>query len=771
MGCGMIVLLSIISMFLYLGIVAALGEDLVLVLTVLGLLGYGLIRLLTMEDKTNPQEIKSSEQTKTVNNASVTAKTQTGSSKPETVLAGDYQIIVKNNQVEIARFASVDSGIIAIPAVINNLPVRTIGRGAFRECKQMTKVIIPEGVANIRVEAFYGCSELHEAILPSSIENIGKSAFFMCTNLETIHLPDNLRVIPEECFSHCSKLHTVHFPESARKIEQGAFRKSGLKKMELAGNVQQIEDGAFSGCDKLAEVILSDKLYRIGSAAFASCKALKELIIPKSVTEIAADAFRGISGITLYCYGATYGLEFAREHNLPYKDAEELIRAKKLETQIAKESEKPKTVEKTKTEQIEKAENKTVAVPEKNGNEEQKEQKEKKEQDKEFQIVGENIADSYLGRIIRKDKYAVLFDVEYEDKDDTVTGGSMLVWEGDEHIIFPFTTIVGCEYYFAGYLEDWYGKVTGYRQYDGTYIYGCKPPKDGLVIYFENFAPYVMEYGNHHKDVKKNYDILRYVLGDRRDKCPFAIQEENTDMNQNISAERQKALVEVHSCLKQIYDRQIMMFAMQIVAREKMLNDRQLLLAAVHSCLVQMRDQQIMELVLKVALRVKEELIEDDGSQEISAEYENEAENVTFETDLSKTTYGRVIRHSKYNIIFQMDYDDKGKAEMDGNLIVWEDANRISWPVASISGCEYLKDGRRKAYCGQLTKLSKERLAAIGHIQRPKHGLVVHFEGDRPYVILDFVRSSEKLENVYETMAYVLGDRTGRCPFRRMSKK
>ena len=767
MGCGMIVLLSIMSMFLYLGIVAALGEDLVLVLTVFGLLGYGLIRLLTREEKTNPHEIKSSEQTKTVNNASVTAKPQTGSSKPETVQAGDYQISITDNLVEIVRFTSIDSGTIEIPAVIDNLPVKVIGKAAFKECKQMTKVIIPEGVTSIQEEAFYECSKLCEANLPSTLNRIRKSAFAKCSMLEKINLPNGLRNIPEECFSYCYKLCEVQIPETVRTIEKMAFMKTGLKKIKMPKNLQRIEENAFFGCDKLPEVILSDSLYRIDAEVFAYCKELKEIIIPKSVTEIAENAFSGISEITLYCYGGSYGLEFAREHNLPYKDAEELIRAKKLETQIAKESEKPKIVEKPKTEQFEKAENKTVAVPEKNEKEETNEQK---GLEKEFRISGEYIADSHLGRIIRKEKYAVLFDIEYEDEDDIVTDGTMLIWEGDEHIGFPFTAIVGCEYYFAGYLEDWYGKVTGYRQHDGIYIYGCKPPKDGLVIYFENFAPYVMEYENHHEDAKKNYDILRYVLGDRRDKCPFAIQEEKTDMDQNISAERQNALVEVHSCLKQIYDRQIMTLAMQIVAREKMLNDRQLLLAAVHSCLVQMRDQQIMELVLKVALRVKEELIEDDGSQEISAEHENEAENVTFETDLSKTTYGRVIRHSKYNIIFQMDYDDKGKAEMDGNLIVWEDANRISWPVASISGCEYLKDGRRKAYCGQLTKLSKERLAAIGHIQRPKHGLVLHFKGYRPYVILDFVRSSEKLENVYETMAYVLGDRTGRCPFRRKEK-
>ena len=163
-------------------------------------------------------------------------------------------------------------------------------------------------------------------------------------------------------------------------------------------------------------------------------------------------------------------------------------------------------------------------------------------------------------------------------------------------------------------------------------------------------------------------------------------------------------------------------------------------------------------------LKVKEET-------KASEEKAKQPFSMTLEYDIDQTSYGRVIRHSKYNIIFQMDYKDKDKAEMEGKLIVWENDNRMCWPLKNILGCEYIKNNRRSAHCGQLTKQSKNRTIAMGSIPRPKNGLVLHLKGEVPYAILDFVRSSENLEKTYETMDYLLGDKTGRCPFRRMSKK
>ena len=96
-------------------------------------------------------------------------------SKP--VSAGDYNILVKNGQVTIARFISVDSGTIKIPSMINNMPVRVIGTGAFKDCKQMEKVMIPGSVIEIQDNAFQNCSGLREVVMSSTVKNWGRLCF------------------------------------------------------------------------------------------------------------------------------------------------------------------------------------------------------------------------------------------------------------------------------------------------------------------------------------------------------------------------------------------------------------------------------------------------------------------------------------------------------------------------------------------------------------------------------------------------------------------
>ena len=117
--------------------------------------------------------------------------------KSAVISVGDYNIVTGKNQVKIERFISVDTGTIEIPATINGMPVSVIGVGAFKDCKQMKKVIVPSSVVEIQEGAFSDCSALVEVVLPSSVRSIGKSAFKACRALEKINLPEDLSVIPE----------------------------------------------------------------------------------------------------------------------------------------------------------------------------------------------------------------------------------------------------------------------------------------------------------------------------------------------------------------------------------------------------------------------------------------------------------------------------------------------------------------------------------------------------------------------------------------------
>ncbi len=53
--------------------------------------------------------------------------------------------------------------------------------------KEITDLIIPEGVASIGNYVFYGCSEITSIIIPSSVKSIGESAFANCSELVDVY--------------------------------------------------------------------------------------------------------------------------------------------------------------------------------------------------------------------------------------------------------------------------------------------------------------------------------------------------------------------------------------------------------------------------------------------------------------------------------------------------------------------------------------------------------------------------------------------------------
>lgn len=61
--------------------------------------------------------------------------------------------------------------------------------------------------------------------------------------------------------------------------------------------VTQIAGNAFSGCQNLTSIAISDNITTIGRYAFKGCTGLTELTIPNSVTTINIYAFSGCTGL------------------------------------------------------------------------------------------------------------------------------------------------------------------------------------------------------------------------------------------------------------------------------------------------------------------------------------------------------------------------------------------------------------------------------------------------------------------------------------------
>ena len=74
-----------------------------------------------------------------------------------------------------------------IPGVVSikggTVKVTEIAERAFRDCKTVQMLVIPDSVIIIREKAFYGCSKLQEITISANVQSIGNFAFDSCTDV------------------------------------------------------------------------------------------------------------------------------------------------------------------------------------------------------------------------------------------------------------------------------------------------------------------------------------------------------------------------------------------------------------------------------------------------------------------------------------------------------------------------------------------------------------------------------------------------------------
>ena len=73
--------------------------------------------------------------------------------------------------------------------------VTEIGKWAFKDCKSLENIHIPEGVTRIGEGAFRGCTSLKSIHIPESVTEIGKWAFKDCESLKEITIPESVKTI------------------------------------------------------------------------------------------------------------------------------------------------------------------------------------------------------------------------------------------------------------------------------------------------------------------------------------------------------------------------------------------------------------------------------------------------------------------------------------------------------------------------------------------------------------------------------------------------
>lgn len=169
----------------------------------------------------------------------------------KSLIDGDYQYTVENNEATITNYFGMDENA-KIPETIKGYTVTNIVCTGFSRCKS---VEIPSTVTNIQSDGyaslFLTCQKLEDIIvdsnnpvyssdngvlynkdktylmscpkgkkgnysIPEGVTSISMFAFFRCTNLTNITIPDSVEIIHSNSFEDCSSLQSLTIPEGAR---------------------------------------------------------------------------------------------------------------------------------------------------------------------------------------------------------------------------------------------------------------------------------------------------------------------------------------------------------------------------------------------------------------------------------------------------------------------------------------------------------------------------------------------------------------------------
>lgn len=205
--------------------------------------------------------------------------------------------------VEEVSFENLTDGTINVPTWMTDIP-----EGFLKNCINVEKVVLHEGVVSIGDGSFNACKQLKTINFPSKIERIGNEAFEDCQNLQgELNLPAELKELGREAFLRCGSL---------------------VGTVEIPVGVTVIKSDTFSNCKGISSVVLHDGVVSIGSYAFADCTGMKEVFyLPLSIKEIGWNSFSK-SGITTLQYAGTqsqfWDIDLAYEWN-SYKTIKSVI--------------------------------------------------------------------------------------------------------------------------------------------------------------------------------------------------------------------------------------------------------------------------------------------------------------------------------------------------------------------------------------------------------------------------------------------------------------
>ena len=152
--------------------------------------------------------------------------------------------------------------------------------GMFEDCENLTTVYLGSTVRYIPPYTFYGCTGLYSIDIPNSVSVIQNNTFGNCTGLHSVHLGNAVTRIETKSFKGCSSLTAINFPRTLTHIGSEAFQNCiGLTNLVLPDALRIVNHNAFNGCSGLTNITIgrSETFLSIEQGAFLGCDNIAEI--------------------------------------------------------------------------------------------------------------------------------------------------------------------------------------------------------------------------------------------------------------------------------------------------------------------------------------------------------------------------------------------------------------------------------------------------------------------------------------------------------------
>ncbi len=206
------------------------------------------------------------------------------------------------------------------------------------------KIVIPEGIIEIRPRAFANLQTLNEVVLPNSLKIIGNEAFG-CTGIKKVIIPDGVEQIGFAAFTYKrdeqSQWGSVNYRQDLNSAEMVVSKKhpyfisdgkcifrinddgtkdlvqcfkTGITKYDVPEDTVSIYEAAFLGCTRLSTLNLNEGLKSIGREAVKYCSNnMLSIQIPDSLEDMSDLPYTGRTvsktGYGYYKYNSNSKLE------------------------------------------------------------------------------------------------------------------------------------------------------------------------------------------------------------------------------------------------------------------------------------------------------------------------------------------------------------------------------------------------------------------------------------------------------------------------------